>query len=108
MTPKEEEKILELYNLYGWTCFICGSPVTQRAHIIGNTKANISKYGKEIIDSVFNWLPACGLPHNALIDIGSASEISDYIAFSIEHKNRHTIEQTVRENIQRKLSKGSL
>jgi hypothetical protein len=40
-----------------------------------------------------------------LVDIGCNSEISDFIAFSIQHKNSYIIEKTVRENIERKLRK---
>lgn len=105
MNHKEQEQIEDLYRSHGYRCFVCGKPVTQRAHIIGNTKANKKRYGAEVIDSSFNWLPVCGISHNALVDIGCNSEISDFIAFAIKHKNSYIIEKTVRENIERKLRK---
>lgn len=105
MKDREKEQIEEMYNHYGYRCFVSGKPATQRAHIIGNTLANKSKYGKAVIDSPFNWLPAHGLRENSLIDIGCNSDMSDFLAFNIEHKNRFRIEELVRDNIQRKLNK---
>jgi hypothetical protein len=102
---KEQEQIEEMYCNHGYKCFVTSKPATQRAHIIGNTKANILKYGKEIINNPLNWLPAHSLKENALIDIGCNSEISDFLAFAIEHNNSYIIEKTVRENIERKLRK---
>lgn len=104
MTTKEIELIKGMYAKYNHRCFNCGEPATQRAHIIGNTKANRKAYGSEIIDSPLNWLPACSLGCNALMDIGKGFA-SDRIAGLIKLKARTIICELVQLNITRKKSK---
>ena len=107
----EREKLEELYLEYKHQCFVCGARATQRAHIIGNTKANRKKYGPEVIDNPLNWLLACSLECNALIDIGKNEIFQHAIATVIKSddygyfEKRRTIEQFVRDNIERKRSK---
>jgi len=107
----EREKLEELYLEYNYSCFVCGARATQRAHIIGNTKANRKKYGPEVIDNPLDWLPVCSLACNALVDIGSNGISEHAIATVIKSSDygyfekRRTIEQFVRDNIERKRSK---
>ena len=105
MKQAEIDAIQKMYNYHGHTCFICGNPITQRAHIISNSKVNRKRYGSEIIDSPLNWLCACSLECNALIDIGKNDLLIDLIVFYIKHNNREDIEDIVRGNIERKRSK---
>ena len=103
MKQKEIEQLSAMYSRYYHKCFLCDKTATQRAHIIGNTKVNRRKYGKEIIDSPLNWLPACSLYHNSLIDIGHSTDV---IADMIKGNNRPWIEAFVRENVSRKKGKS--
>lgn len=113
MTTKESDKLRELYLEYNYQCFVCGGRATQRAHIIGNTKANRKKYGSDVIDNTLNWLLACSLRCNSLIDIGKNEIFCHAIATVIKSddygyfEKRRTIEQFVRENIERKRSKSN-
>ena len=91
-------------------CFVCGAPANQRAHIIGNTKANRKRYGDKVVDSPLNLLPACGLIHNGYIDIGKSPVLGKTIAFFIlsdlqDNRKRVLIADQVRENIERKRRK---
>lgn len=91
-------------------CFVCGMPANQRAHIIGNTKANRKRYGDEVIDSPLNVLPACNLVHNGYIDIGKSPVLGKTISYLIESdlsydRKRELIEGQVLENIKRKRRK---
>lgn len=107
----EREKLEELYLEYNYSCFVCGARATQRAHIIGNTKANRKKYGPEVIDNPLNWLPACSLTCNALVDIGKNEVFQHAIATVIKSEDygyfekRRIIEQFIKDNIERKRSK---
>lgn len=105
MTDKEKVALEDLYMEHNQTCFLCENMATQRAHIIGNTRANKKRYGRHIIDSHLNWLPCCGLKHNALIDMGHASHITDHIASLIDRGEKDMIHHIVRDNVERKLSK---
>ncbi len=59
-----------LLNVY-WTGskFNWDSPNTQKAHLISNSKANLKKYGKHIIDHELNWCFVSGLVANNMIQI---------------------------------------
>lgn len=105
MTDKEKVWLEDLYLEHRYTCFLCDNRATQGAHIIGNTKANRKRYGALIIDSPLNRLPCCGLKHNALIDMGHASHITDHIASLIDRGEKDMIHHIVRDNVERKLSK---
>ena len=105
MTENMREKVIAMYKYYDFKCFVTGLEATQRAHIIGNTRANRKRFGDDIIDNPLNWLPAHDLESNALIDVGHASNLPIIIAQAISDGDRTKIERLVRENINRKLSK---
>ena len=105
MKDNEKEQIEEMYRDYGYKCFVCGKPVKQRAHIISNSKMSRKKYGDIAVDSVYNWLPACSLECNALIDSGHASLLSGNIYSLIHSGSKKEIDRLIRENIKRKLDK---
>ena len=105
MRLDEREKIETMYAEYNHKCFMCNRPANQRSHIIGNTMANRKRYGHEVIDSPLNWLPACGIYHNGLMDVGHASNLPDKIAELIRRGHKGTIEHLVELNIDRKLNK---
>ena len=110
MTSKEVEMVKELYLEYNNQCFVCGQQATQRAHIIGNTKSNRQRHGKDVIDNPLNWLPACSLECNGLIDTSRNTVFCDAIETVIKEdrpykEKRAIIEQFVKENIERKRSK---
>lgn len=105
MKDREAERIRKLYDDHEWRCFVCGKCVSQRAHIIANTKSNKSKYGKTVIDNPLNWVPVCSLECNALCDVGHSSNLPNRIAHLIEQGHRAVILGEVRENIARKLNK---
>ena len=108
MKPREAELIRQMYEHYNYKCFVCPKRATQRSHIIGNTDPNRLKYGKDIIDNILNWLPACNIEHNALIDLGKNDHILDkvwYILSSELPNKRELIEDIVRQNIKRKKEK---
>ncbi len=67
---KEREMIRELYAEQDWKCHVCGKPVTQRAHVLGDRKLERRIYGDEIIDSKVNWRGVCDLDCNNFVDIG--------------------------------------
>jgi len=105
MKEGERTKIVAMYRRHNYRCFACGDAAWQRAHIVGNTKANRKRFGDDVIDSPFNWLPACGLYCNGLIDVGHASKLPEEIAEHIKSGNIVAIEESVRENIKRKRGK---
>lgn len=101
MTPTEKEQLQAMYARYNYQCYVCGKQATQRAHILGNTVANKRQYGA-VIDNDLNWLPACSLECNALIDTGKNTLLKNSIERYIKSGNRAEIEQLVRDNIARK------
>lgn len=110
MKQNERDKITSMYEHYNYRCFVTGNRATQRAHIIGNTKRHINKFGKDIVDSIFNWLPCDSLKSNSLIDLGINSLEKENVAMIIQSNlldsnKRHLIEEIVRLNIERKESK---
>lgn len=110
MTPTEKEQLQAMYARYNHQCYVCGKQATQRAHILGNTKANRKLYGSTIIDNPLNWLPVCGLHCNSLIDIGHNFNIISKLCAIIkidapDHLKRKDIEKIVDENILRKKNK---
>ena len=109
MKTAEKEAIQEMYSRHHYRCFVCGAEVTQRAHIIGNTRMNRRIYGK-IIDDPINWLPACSLACNALIDAGGNLNLKEKISYIVrttppEDWHYSLIEREVRKNIKRKKEK---
>ena len=110
MKQSEIDDINEMYSHYNYSCFICGIRASQRSHAIGNTKPNRKIFGNEIIDNPLNWLPACTISHNALIDLGKNYILMDKVAQLIrsdKQDKRILIEEIVRENIKRKQDKLS-
>ena len=101
MKQSEADQIESMYIHYHYKCFVCGKPCTQRAHILSNTVANKRQYGA-VIDNALNWLPACSLECNALIDTGKNTLLKNNIERYIKSGNRAEIEQLVRDNIARK------
>lgn len=67
MTPRQklkaEEKKKKKYYQCGGKCYTCGDQVRldacQFAHKIAKSKANYSKYGKEVIDHILNGEITC-------------------------------------------------
>jgi len=111
MNKVEVGRILKMYEHYNYKCFVCGGIATQRAHIIGNTKTNLSRYGLNVINSDMNWLPACNLYCNALIDISNNPVKRDLIAMLIEENPgnsdiKELIEEEVKLSIKRKEGKN--
>lgn len=110
MTQHEADAIEAMYARHNYRCYVCGNPATQRAHIIGRTKPNYKRYGKAVVDNPLNWLPACDLDCNALIDASDNLLLKERIAYIINHLDvdnfqHSTVERWVRENIERKRNK---
>ena len=101
MKQSEADKIESMYIHYHYKCFVCGKPCTQRAHIIGDTVANKRQYSGVIAEPL-NWLPACSLECNALIDTGKNTLLKNNIERYIRTGNRKMIEELIRDNIKRK------
>ena len=107
MTNKNKEIAESIYEDYNYTCFICDKRANQIAHLIGDTKTNRKQYGSIVVDSPLNKRPACGLEHNALLDVGHSSILSDQIYSLILSVQREEIDKLVKENIERKQNKSS-
>ena len=110
MTQHEADAIEAMYARHNYRCFVCGKPATQRAHITGRTKANYKRYGKAVINNPLNWLPACDLDCNALIDASDNPLLKEQIAYITNHLDvdglqHSTVERWVRGNIERKKNK---
>ena len=111
MKQTEIDQLEAMYLHYDSKCFVCGNQATQRAHIIGNTKANRSKPTDDlVIDNILNWLPVCSLKCNSLVDIGTNmnAQLVGLVILSREpfDLKRDSIESIVRENITRKQGKS--
>ena len=106
MKANEAEKVKSMYLKYGHRCFVCGLSATQRALIISDTKTNRKVFGAEIIDNALNWLPACSLRCNSLIDVGKSPVIKGTISALIRQRDSSGIEKLVRGNIERKRMKA--
>lgn len=105
MKRSEIDLIEDMYALHHHRCFVTKKQATQRAHIIGNTKANRHRYGDEIIDDPLNWLPAHDLYNNGLIDLGKNHKLLDHAAEMIKSGDRIGIETLVALNVARKKDK---
>ena len=65
----------KIFERDGWKCRNCGKSiywcnVPQLAHRIAQTKANIEKYGEEIIHHPLNTASVCCLGCNSAMNIG--------------------------------------
>ena len=77
MTERESYKIFELKVKkcaeVGYKCKVCGEYINaytcQLAHIVGQTKANIKKYGKKFIHVEENMQVVCNLDCNKKVSI---------------------------------------
>ena len=110
MKQSEIDKLNIMYAIYGYTCFICPKRANQRAHAVGNTDPNRGKYGKEIIDNIDNFYPACSIDHNDTIDLGKndylLNKVASIIKSDVKNK-RGLIEKIVLENVHRKRNKSN-
>lgn len=110
MKQSEIDAIKDMHLRQNDKCFACTNKSVQRSHIIGDTKPNRKRYGKAVVDNPKNWLGACGLTCNALIDLGKNDLLMSIVAGlikSIAQDSRAEIEGIVRENIERKRGKGN-
>ena len=55
----------------GWRCMLpsCNLPANQCAHILPNDGVHLKRFGDEIINHRANMKAACGLKHNAGLQI---------------------------------------
>lgn len=83
MTERESfniaESKLKIFARDNWTCCFCNHSIykygtPQIAHGISKSKANLKKWGAEIIHSDFNLYSACSLACNAGLAVGKANE----------------------------------
>lgn len=71
----------------GYRCQHCGRPARYLAHRIAQTKANIRKYGQEIIHHPDNLVSVCENPAcNDWFNIGFKSAMADDLAEKIRRK----------------------
>lgn len=81
MTEKQyfeiAEKRLDIFNRDNWRCVVCGrsiyadGSIGQLAHMIPKTKANLKKYGEEVIHHHLNLKTVCGLKCNSAVNMGN-------------------------------------
>ena len=68
MKIEEMEKILALFEKDDYICHACGRNIRegqpQRAHVLSQGKYARKKFGKEVIDSIWNWRSVCSLECN--------------------------------------------
>ncbi len=92
MTEREKldaiDKKSRKYRECQGRCYICGEPIpwekAQAAHKIGQTKANLKKYGKELIHSFSNFEIVCSLRCNSAVDISFNPEACKALVKEIE------------------------
>jgi len=90
-----EELRIKIFTDAKGMCAVCGWPlnqgVPQLAHRIANTKANIKKYGDEIINHRLNLVATCSLYCNSRCNIGNnpvkSLALVEEIKHAIEHGN---------------------
>lgn len=84
----DRDATMEIYARALWRCEVCGKSVRhygtpQLAHRIARTKANIKRYGREVICHPSNLAPVCSLRCNDACNVGNnprkAREIVDLI-----------------------------
>ena len=80
-----------IFQRDGYTCRICGLPIRQHgtpqlAHRIAQTKANIKRYGKEVIHHDDNLWSTCSLECNAraMVNHSEAEELAESIRRQME------------------------
>ena len=86
-----QEQRQEIFAEYGYLCAVCIKAVrrygtAQIAHCIAQTKANIEKYGKEVIHHKLNLRPVCSLACNDYCNIGFSTKEADALAEKIKQE----------------------
>lgn len=59
MTDRERQINEYVYRRDHYSCFRCGIPATQIAHVIPNTKVKNKKWGKDVIMHAMNKKASC-------------------------------------------------
>lgn len=82
------EQRLEIFVRDCYICQTCGKPINwygtqQLAHRISQSKANIKRYGKEVIHNRLNMVSVCSLKCNDAQNIGFSTKQSDELAEKI-------------------------
>jgi len=79
-----EEQKRQIITDYGFACVQCGAPAIFLAHRIAKTKANIRKYGQDVIHHRYNLLPVCSNNGcNDACNIGNNPMASEKLAAKI-------------------------
>lgn len=100
MKQKEIDNLELMYNKLGRVCFWCGGQASERGHVIGNRIVERAKFGNDVIDSPFNWLPVCQ-KHNSKVNISSTSQpvFSNNHAVMVKAMNEIGYDNISREEI---------
>lgn len=80
---------IQIFSRDNWHCQYpgCDNPATCLAHRIAQSKANIRKYGKEIIHHPMNMISVCtDLRHNSYFNIGFKRNRADELAIDIRNE----------------------
>jgi hypothetical protein len=94
VTGREKQDAIELRELLfsaaDWRCIHCGGHIRahgtpQLAHRIAQSKANLKKYGSEVIHHPLNVVPVCQVePCNSALNIGNRPEEVKALVATIE------------------------
>ena len=84
-----QEQRQEIFKRDGYTCQNCGESIyrfgtQQIAHRIGQGKANVKRYGKEVIHHPLNMASVCSLRCNDAMNIGFSTKQADELAEKIK------------------------
>jgi hypothetical protein len=81
-----QEQRLNIFIRDHWLCRVCGKPIVgndnlpQLAHRIAQTKANLRKYGADVIHHPLNMMSVCSLRCNSACNIGNRpGEVAELI-----------------------------
>jgi len=89
MTEREKFRIKEIKGLVAsrdhHTCQRCGGPGYELAHLIAKTRANIKKYGADVIHHPLNIRLSCSAC-NSSFNIGNKTRQADMLAAVIRGK----------------------
>lgn len=79
-----EEQKRQIIADHGFACIKCGAPAIFLAHRIAKTKANLRKYGQEVIHHRYNLLPVCSNSGcNSAQNLGNRPMEADKLAAQI-------------------------
>lgn len=86
-----QEQRQEIFRRDGYTCQHCGESIyrfgtQQIAHRIGQGKANVKRYGKEVIHHPLNMASVCSLACNDAMNIGFSTKQADELAEKIKRE----------------------